>query len=124
VRYFNEARALWKAYVPKRGQADTVQGELMRAVEKLRDEAQRNGNVNWRDDHVILIDYIQDTLINSGLFDDAAVREIKSDTTRLLDYDHPETAGEPYDRLTDRIVEWSRAHPDALPRQRNPRLHI
>jgi hypothetical protein len=96
----------------------------MRAVEKLRDEAQRNGNVNWRDDHVILIDYIKDTLINSGLFDDAAVREIKSDTTRLLDYDHPETAGEPYDRLTDRIVEWSRAHPDALPRPRNPRLHI
>jgi hypothetical protein len=29
-----------------RGLADTVQGELLRAVEKLRDEAQRNGNVN------------------------------------------------------------------------------
>jgi hypothetical protein len=52
VRYFNEARALWKAHVPKRGQAHTVQGELMRTVEKLRDEAKRNGNVNWRDDHV------------------------------------------------------------------------
>jgi hypothetical protein len=42
VRYFEEARSLWQQYVPARGQAGTVQGELIRAVEKLRDEAQRD----------------------------------------------------------------------------------
>jgi hypothetical protein len=29
VRYFEEARSLWKQYVPVRGQAGTVQGELI-----------------------------------------------------------------------------------------------
>ena len=34
--YEDEARAIWKEFAPPSGQADTVQGELMRAVEKLR----------------------------------------------------------------------------------------
>ena len=41
--YFEEAKSIWQTYVPKSGQAETVQGELLRAVEKLRDEAIRNG---------------------------------------------------------------------------------
>jgi len=40
VKYFEEAKFLWKTYVPKKGQSETVQGELIRAIEKLRDEAQ------------------------------------------------------------------------------------
>ena len=69
------------------GQADTVQGELIRAVERLRDEAYRNGNVDWGDGHVILVE------------------------------DPPEESDGPYDRLTDRVVEWSRAHPEPVPRE-------
>lgn len=45
--HFEEAKAIWHMFVPKSGQADRVQGELLRAVEKLRDEATRNGNINW-----------------------------------------------------------------------------
>jgi hypothetical protein len=41
VRYFEEARSLLRTAVPARGQAATVQGELVRAVEKLRYEADR-----------------------------------------------------------------------------------
>ena len=44
MKYYKETKYLWNTYVPKKGQALTVQGELVRAVEKLRDEAQRNGN--------------------------------------------------------------------------------
>jgi hypothetical protein len=124
VRYEEDARALWQTYVPKRGQADTVQGELMRAVEKLRDEAQRNGNVNWGKNHVLLAEYLRDTLARSGLFDEAASAEIHRDIARLLDYNYPETSDEPYDRITDHIVEWARAHPRAVPRQPNRRLKI
>lgn len=124
MRYEQEARTLWQTYVPKRGQADTVQGELIRAVEKLRDEAQRNGNINWRRDHVILAEYVRETLIRSGLFDEEATAEIQRDIARLLDYEHPETMDEPYDRLTDHIVEWARAHPEAVPRQPDRRLKI
>lgn len=124
VKYFEEARALWQAYVPPRGQVETVQGELIRSVEKLRDEAQRNGNVNWRSDHERLIAFVRGTLLGSGLFDTAAETEIESDTRRLRDFEHPATGDEPFDRLTDRIVEWSRAHPDPVPRDRDFELHI
>ena len=123
MRYPDEAKALWQTYVPAQGQADSVQGELMRGIEKLRDEAQRNGNANWDSGHVVLADFIRDTLIPSGLFDEAATAEIQTDVTRLLDADRPETSDEPYDRLTDRIVEWARAHPDPVPHPPNPDLH-
>jgi hypothetical protein len=123
VRYFEEARSLWQQYVPARGQAGTVQGELIRAVEELRDEAQRNGNLNWCSDHVILACFIRAQLIGSGLFTGSAARQIEQDIERLLDAGQPETSGEPYDRLTDWIVEWSRAHPEPVPREHDPALH-
>jgi hypothetical protein len=79
--------------------------------------------VNWGKDHVILAKYVRETLISSGLFDESAVKEIEHDTSRLLQFNQPETTDEPYDRLTDRIVEWSVAHPNPVPRQHNPDLH-
>jgi hypothetical protein len=120
VRYFEEARTLWQTYVPARGQAETVQGELIRAVEKLRDEAQRNGNINWRGDHALLVDFVKQTLLKSGEFAPSAAAEIERDTQRLLDFEHPETGDELYDRLTDRVVEWSRAHAEACRASRTP----
>lgn len=101
-----------------------MQGELIRAVGKLRDEAQRNGNINWSGDHVILADYIRSQLTGSGIFPTAAVTEIERDISRLLDFRQPETADEVYDRLADRIVEWARANPDPVPREHNPALSI
>ena len=60
MKYPDEARSLWQTSVPRSGLAATVQGELLRAVEKLRDEAQRNGNINWNQDHQALIAYLRD----------------------------------------------------------------
>lgn len=124
MEYEEEARALWHTYVPRRGQADTVQGELIRAIEKLRDEAQRNGNVNWGNGHVILANYVRDQLVGSGIFDAAGVAEVNGNVSRVLDFDHPETSDLPYDELTDRVVQWSRSHPQPVARVRNPDLHL
>lgn len=100
-----------------------MQGELIRAIEKLRDEAQRNGNVNWDEGHVILAEYVRDMLLRSGLFDEPATEEIERDVARLLDAEYPETSDEPFDRLVDRAVEWAQAHPDPVPHTHNPALH-
>ncbi len=40
-------KALWDRYVPASGQADTVQGELIRAAARVRSECHRNGMLNW-----------------------------------------------------------------------------
>jgi hypothetical protein len=58
MKYFNEAKFLWQNYVPKSGQAETIQGELIRAIVKLQDEAQRNGNGNWDQGFEIFCQFI------------------------------------------------------------------
>jgi hypothetical protein len=73
VKYPQEARSLWRTSVPHSGQAATIQGELLRAVEKLRDEAQRNGNINWDGGYETLIAYLRDNLLGSPLFGQTAV---------------------------------------------------
>jgi hypothetical protein len=124
MQHFEEARQLWQSHVPSRGQAATVQGELLRAVEKLRDEAQRNGNVNWGAGHALLGAYLRDVLTSSGLFDGATIERIHRDIDRLLDHDYPENDNATYDRLADRVVEWARAHPQPVPHAHNPELHV
>ena len=120
MRYFDEARDIWSRHVPPRGQADTVQGELLRGIEKLRWEAQTNGNVNWNDQFESFATWIGRTLIDSGLFDPDGAAEIKADIDRLHNFDYPESDDAPYDRLTDRAVEWSRAQDGPGLRQHDP----
>lgn len=43
-----------------------MQGELLRQIEKLRCEAQDNGNVNWGEDYSYFCDFINETLCNQG----------------------------------------------------------
>jgi hypothetical protein len=124
VKYFEEARSLWQTSVPPRGQAATVQGELLRAVEKLRDEDQRNGNLNWGSGHEEFIAYLREKLIGPALSDQTAAQEIEADLDRLGKSEYPETSEALYDRLADRVIEWCHAHPEPVPRTLNPHLHI
>lgn len=124
MRHADDAAEIWHEQVPRRGQADTVQGEVLRAVEKLRDEACRNGNINWSRNHEILATYVRDTLLAWDGLDADGRAEVERDVARLLDFEHPETDDGPYDRLTDRLVEWDRAQEGPVPREHDPRLEI
>lgn len=106
--YHTQAKYIWKTYVPKSGIAETIQGELMRSIEKLRDEAQRNGNKNWNNitSHEQLALFIQKTLIDSGIFDASAIEEIQKNIARILNYKSPATSDDVYDFIVYRIVEW------------------
>ena len=57
--HFDTCKKIWHEYVPERGQAKCVQGELLRQLEALRYEAQDNGNINWDDN---LYNYIEDAI--------------------------------------------------------------
>lgn len=83
MKYFNEAKFIWTNLVPKNGQADNLQGELLRQIEKLRYEAQDNGNVNWDQDFEFFSDFISDTLSNSGVLDSSIKEDVKSALTRI-----------------------------------------
>jgi hypothetical protein len=122
MQYFEEAQSIWKAYVPKSGQSQTVQGELLRAVEKLRDEAIRNGNMNWDDGFETLLRYLESHLLDPAVYDIRRIGATRAALTRLWEYDNPCVEDELFDDLGDRVVEYFKFH-GSKPHERNPDLH-
>ncbi len=121
--YRAKAKYLWKNYVPKCGQADTVQGELIRALGKLWDESHINGNINWDTGYEILAKYIEDTLINSDIFNIDDISQIKEDIATILDYENPYLEDDLYERLECKIVNWYMVNIDLIPHEHNLELH-
>lgn len=61
-QHLDALRYIWKTEVPKQGKTSTVQGELLRQLEKLRWEAQENGNINWWEEYSGYCQFILETL--------------------------------------------------------------
>ncbi len=70
-QYFEECKYIWQKFVPKSGQARNLQGELLREIEKIRCEAQDNGNVNWDDEFSYYCEFITQSLIKQPIFSDS-----------------------------------------------------
>ncbi len=72
----NQCQKMWKELVPEQGQADSLQGELLREIEKLRWEAKQNGNINWDDNFEFFCDNINSVLKKSNIFDEKECNNI------------------------------------------------
>ena len=121
MQFFEEARAIWRDFVPKAGQADTVQGELLRATEKLRDEAVRNGNCNWDSGFEILLSFLGQHLLEAAVYSAEEIDRTSKILLRLQNYEQPLLDDGPYDELGDRIVQFFRHH-GSRPYLKNPAL--
>jgi hypothetical protein len=122
MKYSEQAQQLWQDYVPDDGQANTVQGELLRVVEKLRDEARRNGNLNWDDNFELMLSFLSDTLKAQNTGDVQSNQAIANALSRLEDYQEPCTDNITYDTLADACVEWCQNHPEPIERKFDPSL--
>ena len=121
-----EFKRLWKDLVPSEGQANSVQGELIRAVGRLKDEAFRNGNQNFGRNHRILCKYIRETMTDADVFSRDEIGEINRWIDRVLDAEHPDVLGPAtsFHHLFEMAVRWCQAHSDPIPRAPNPALRI
>lgn len=63
-RHPDQCRALWKD-VPDSGACTELHAELLRSVEKLADEAQQNGNINWDRDFERFCDLLDTHVLHS-----------------------------------------------------------
>ncbi|GAA0077655.1 hypothetical protein UT300005_20330 [Clostridium sp. CTA-5] len=81
-KYFEECKSIWKTMVPKSGQANTLQGEMLRMAVKLRNEAMNNGNINWDDNFEWFCLFLKENLADCGLFAEEKNMKIKM----ILDY--------------------------------------
>jgi hypothetical protein len=122
MRYFEQAKQIWQT-VPKSGQADTMQGELIRAIERLRWESQNNGNGNWDAGFERFCDFLEQTLSVTPPFGEEALKEIRGDIARLRNYDRPYLEDDLYDRLSDRAVEFHFHLGEFVPREIDPLQH-
>lgn len=120
--YRELGRYIWQNFVPKNGQSDTVQGELLRASQKLRDEAHRNGNMNWDKGHEILAGFIRKTLSESSDLSWLRKRQLKSDIDTVLNYEEPYLDDDVFDRIEKAILDWYMKNLDPIPRKHNPDL--
>jgi hypothetical protein len=131
------ARWIWKTLVPKSGQAPFVQAEILRAIEKLRWEAQANGNINWDDRFEMLIDYIEEKLASQACFSATAKTSIRDGLSRLRGFTPanettdvsdlvahgPYTHDDLYDRLTEHLMKYCRNHPQLIPHVADPKQY-
>lgn len=130
---FDIARWVWHNLVPKQGQADSIQGEILRSIERLRTEAQENGNINWDDGFDLFITFLQNIFENESNFSTEIKASINSDLFRLknflpvdkLQYDSqksmlPYVEDDLYDRLQSYFVQFCRHNPEVIPRKLDP----
>jgi hypothetical protein len=122
----SEFKRLWQDLVPPQGQANTIQGELVRAVGKLKDEAFRNGNQNFGRSHLMLCKFIRQNLKDPKVFSPVELEEIDKCIDRVLNAEHPDVSGAStcFHRLFEITVRWCEMHPDLIPRESNPTLRI
>ena len=104
----DEARAIWMTKVPRDGQADTIEGELLRAVEKLRWEAHGNGNINWDEGFEILIRFLRTHLLDAAIYPDDVVKATVAEVRSALDVEGS-IAVIAADASTDRLATALRA---------------
>jgi len=114
---------IWRNLVPKSGQCGTVQGELLRAVEKLCWEAQNNGNVNWDSEFEMLIDFLDQKHCEDPQVTDSTKATIHEDLNMLREFDSPYTDEDLYDRLREAVVGYCQSHPQFIAKAKNPLLH-
>ena len=122
--YLENGKYIWQNFVPKSGQAEFVQGELLRAIEKLRDEAHRNGNGNFNEKcHKILIHYLRTKLSDKQVFEEKTIKLINKDLDRLSIEKHPYPDDAIFDEICNRIVEWYLYYGGAIKHEKNTELN-
>ncbi len=141
----DECKRIWREWVPKMGQSAVVQGELLRAVEKLCYEALDNGNINWNDQHVRLCSFLRTTLMGQSCFTRAEKARfavildflrangeyVRAYNEGEIDEDAVDVARFPdeqdeklYDILRDAVGKLTKTHPAPIPREIDPELYI
>ncbi|MDD5262250.1 MAG: hypothetical protein PHD76_10440 [Methylacidiphilales bacterium] len=120
-----EHTRLWSELVPASGQAETLQGELIRIAGKLTDQAYRNGNMNWDEEHERMWRFIGDTIADDPAFSKADQSLIREKIEEIIrDEACPNLSGDssPYYFVSEKVVDWCMAHPKPIPHEKDPDL--
>ncbi len=103
--YFEEIKKIWQEEFPSSGQAFSLHAELIRSIEKLRDEAQRNGNGNRDEGHSMMLALLAESLLNCDDFTSVECDQIEQYIVALSNPGSVVVDNKPYDYLSERVVD-------------------
>jgi hypothetical protein len=119
--FATSARLFAKFYyklVPEKGQASSIQGEILRAVGVLSTEDRRNGCVNWDKnsaEYEQLVEFLRESLAKAEVFEPIQRDRILEDLDAVIAEGHEGIAAEVirlvFGRLIGDAVAYCRAHP-------------
>lgn len=133
----DELSALWKKLVPKEGEAETIQGEMVRAIGRIKGDYYRNGFGNWYPMYYKLSQFLAAHLIDESTFKPFTLSVLRADIRALNAYgNRVMTEGNPYEsfrfslfettgieeafeRLDAAIAVWCKRHPELIPYKRS-----
>ncbi len=105
LEYSENGNYIQKNFVPESGQAEFVQGELLRVLEKLRNKAY--GNINFDEKcHRIFVGFLKEKLNDKDLFDNKMIKQINKDLNALDIKNQHNNNNNVYKRIHNRIVDW------------------
>ncbi len=96
---------LWGALVPDRGHADTVHGEVLRAVGRLASEDRRNGCMNWGEDYEGLVVFLRGSLPDEAIFGASRCTRIVKDLDTVVRNGRDGADGETIRITFGRLIE-------------------
>ena len=107
-----EHSRLWEELVPADGQAETLQGELIRIAGKLTDQAFRNGNMNWDDDHETMWRFVGNKLVSDSTFSKKEKNEIKEKVEQIIEENGCPDLGDdnPFYFISEKVVDYCMAN--------------
>lgn len=89
--------------IPVRGEAETIEGEMLRGLDILQDEAYRNGNANYSKNHKAFADFILENLTTFTKTNNDDIKRINDAVKKLMKAEYPCLEDDVYDYLTDQI---------------------
>ncbi|MGA8146669.1 MAG: hypothetical protein WB870_03725 [Gallionellaceae bacterium] len=126
-----ETGSLWNKLVPKLGKAETIQGEMVRAIGRIQGDYYKNGWGNWHQQYD-LSQFLATHLVDDNTFSPYTVSVLLSDI-RAMDLcgqrcmyegnleqtflDSINDMEEIFQRLDAAIVVWCDRHPEPIPYQ-------
>lgn len=132
----DEISELWKKLVPKEGEAKTIQGEMVRAICRIKGDYYRNGFGNWYPMYYELSQFLAAHLIDENTFKPFTLSVLRADIRALnlcgngvmASGDPAETIPsifavdsieEAFTRLDAAIVAWCKHHTEPIPYNRS-----
>lgn len=110
---------LFRDLVPPTGCSTSLQGEVVRSIDRLGSEERRNGNLNWGLGYDEFITVLRESLLDGTVFDETALDEIAACIDTVSRHGtQPQEEDQVYRAfacLIKAAVQFCEAHPEPIP---------